>query len=92
MEEQDLFNHYISIGVIEVAGLDADGELMYKVNEVAKDLAPELWEMHLGVVDDTILDLFQKDLVEIEYDEELNANIRLSPAGLEFLKENGYEI
>ena len=92
MDEQELFEHYVSIGAVEFDGMDQDGEPMYKVNDIAKDIAPELWEMHLSVVEDTVLDLFKKELIEIEYDEELNANIRLSPEGLEFLRENGYEI
>lgn len=92
MKEQELFEHYISIGVIELSGVNEDGEPMYRLNEAAKDLAPELWEMHLSMVDETILELFQKDLVEIEYDEELNANIRLSPLGIELLKELGFNI
>jgi hypothetical protein len=94
MEEQasDLFDHYVAIGAVELDGVAEDGELMFKINDIAKEIAPELWEMHVAMVDETIMELYKKELVEIEYDESLNANIRITDDGIKVLRESGYDI
>lgn len=91
-EASDLFNHYVAIGAIELDGVAEDGEFMYKVNDIAKEIAPELWETHTALVDETIMELYKKDLIEIEYDEELNASVRLTDGGIKVLRESGYDI
>lgn len=88
-EEQELFNYYIEIGAISVMGIDDDGEFIYQITEKAKDIAPELWEAHLNYVDDAMMELYKKDLVEIEYDENLEPTFRLGRKGLDEAKKLG---
>jgi hypothetical protein len=94
MEEEasNLFDHYVAIGAVELDGVAEDGELMYKVNDIAKEIAPDLWEAHMGFVEETIIELYKKELIEIEYDEDLNANVRLSEGGIQVLRDSGYDI
>lgn len=90
--EIDPFEHYIAIGAIEVEGVSEDGEFLYKVSENAKDIAPELWEIHCAAVEDMVISMIKDDLVDIEYDEELNATIKVSEKGIDVLRENGYDV
>jgi voltage-gated potassium channel Kch len=88
-EEQELFDYYIEIGAISVIGVDDDGEFIYQITEEAKELAPELWEAHLNYVDDAMMQLYKKDLVEVEYDEDLQPTFKLGAKGLEAAKQLG---
>ena len=40
--------HYIEIGVVEIAGMDENGEIVFAIHESAEELAPELWEAHIS--------------------------------------------
>ena len=81
--------YYIEIGAVSLEGMDESGELIYSISENAKELAPELWESHIEYVDKSIMELYEAGLVEIEYDENLNATIHISPEGQKLAKEKG---
>ena len=80
---------YIEIGAVDIAGVDAEGEILFAITEKAKYLAPELWDAHQKHVDEMIMELYQKDFIEIEYDENLEASIKFSEEGLRLAKEFG---
>jgi hypothetical protein len=88
-EEQELFDYYIEIGAISVIGVDDDGEFIYQITEEAKELAPELWEAHLNYVDAAMMELYKKDLVEVEYNEDLEPTFKLGKTGLEEARKLG---
>lgn len=81
--------HYLEIGAVEIAGVAEDGELIFAISEDAKEIAPELWESHMNYVDKTLMELYEKDLIRIEYDENLEATIALSEEGMKIAKEKG---
>ena len=81
--------YYISIGAVELEGIDENGEVIYSITELAKSLAPELWQAHEEYVDKTLLDMYQDGLLAVEYDENLEAIIKLSPEGYEVAKGYG---
>jgi len=81
--------HYIEIGAITLEGMDENGELIFAIHEKAKEVAPELWEAHINYVDESLLKLYEKGLMEVEYDENLEATLHLSPEGQKFAKEMG---
>lgn len=89
MNEDDRLDYYIEIGAVEISGIDKDGEFIFKVTEKAKDIAPELWEAHQEHVDEVLLNLFEKGLLNISYNEDLQAEIELTPEGKEIAKEYG---
>lgn len=88
-EDNEKLAHYLEIGVVELAGMDENGELIYAIHETAKELAPELWEAHMEYVDRELIDLYQKGYVKVDYDENLEATISLSPEGVEIAKQKG---
>jgi hypothetical protein len=89
MDNDEKLEYYIEIGAVEVAGIQEDGQFLYEITEKAKDIAPELWESHLEYIDNTILDLYEKGLVEIEYNEDLEASISVSEEAKVILRAYG---
>jgi hypothetical protein len=89
MDPDETLDHYIEIGVVEVAGIDEEGEFIFKVTEKAKELAPELWDAHTEHVDEVLLDLFEQGLLKVSYNEDLEAEIELSAEGKEVAKQYG---
>jgi hypothetical protein len=81
--------YYIEIGAIDPVGLDKDGEVIFQVTEKAKDLIPEIWEAHTQYVDEILIDLFEKDLISVEYNENLEANISLTDEARKIIQEKG---
>jgi len=87
--DDERLEYYLSIGVVELEGVDENGEIIFSINESAKELAPELWESHEQHIDKALLDLYNKDLLSVEYDENLEATFVLSPEGKTLAKEYG---
>ena len=86
--EEDL-EYYLEIGAITIEGVDEHGEFIFAIHEKSKDIAPELWAAHMKYVDDSLIELYEQGLVEIEYDENLEATLHLSPEGHRIAKEMG---
>ena len=81
--------YYLEIGAIELAGMDENGEMIFAINENAKEIAPELWEAHTNYVDRNLVELYEEGYIQVEYDENLEAMISLSEEGLQIAKERG---
>ena len=81
--------HYLEIGAIELEGMDENGEMIFSITEKAKDLAPELWEAHIEHIDESLIALYEMDLIEVEYDDNLEAIIKIKPEGYEMAKDMG---
>jgi hypothetical protein len=93
-EEEDQYDadrlaYYMEIGAVTLEGMDENGELIYAISEDAETLAPELWQSHTEYVNRSLMELYEDGLVEIEYDENLEATIHLSPEGRKIAKEKG---
>lgn len=88
-EFEDKLGYYLSIGVVELVGMDENGEVVYEITELAETEAPELWEAHREYVDHALLDLYNRGLISIEYNEDLEAMINMTPEGYEAAKELG---
>ena len=89
--DDDMLAYYLEIGVVNLEGMDKNWEMIYSINqELARDLAPELWQSHVDYVDKSLIELYEAGLVEIEYDEDLQAILHLSPEGQKVVVETGY--
>jgi hypothetical protein len=88
-KDEDLFNYYMEIGAIEFAGVDKDGEIIFSITEGAEDTAPELYKAHADFVDNALIDLYNKDLISIEYNENLEATITLTEQAKKIITEKG---
>ncbi len=91
-EERDYemdVEYYLEIGAISIEGMDEKGEIIFAIHEKAKEVAPELWEAHIKYVDESLLKLYQEGLMQVEYNEDLEAMLHLSPEGQKVAKEMG---
>ena len=93
LEDKDgdeVLAYYLEIGVVNLEGMDENGELIYSIDqEMAKEYAPELWQSHIEYVDKSLINLYEAGFAQIEYDEDLQATIHLSPEGQKLAKEMG---
>lgn len=89
MDYDSKLDHYIEIGAISIEGVDPNGELILSVTDKAKELAPDLWQAHIEYVDKQLIDLYEKGLIEVEYNENLEATFKLSPTAVEDIKDKG---
>jgi membrane protease subunit (stomatin/prohibitin family) len=89
MDSEDRMEYYISIGAIELAGMDEDGEFIFNITDRAKKLAPELWQAHQEHVDESLIELYNKGLISVTYNEDLEAVIEMSDEGKKLAKEFG---
>jgi DNA-binding PadR family transcriptional regulator len=80
---------YIQNGAIEVSGIDDSGEFIFQITEKAKEVAPDLWEAHEEHLNKTFLELFDRGLVNISYNEDLEATFELTEEGKKVAKEYG---
>jgi hypothetical protein len=80
---------YLQMGVIEVVGIEEDGEFIFKITDLAKEIAPELWEVHVEEVDKIFMELFDMGLVNITYNENLEAEFELTEEGKSVAKQYG---
>lgn len=85
----DKLAYYIEIGAVELAGVDDTGEFIYKITEKAIEVAPELWDAHEEYVDKSLMDLYEKGLVNVSYDENLEATLELTEEGKQIAKQMG---
>ena len=88
-QDADRLAYYLEIGAVSLEGMDENGEMIFSISETAKDLAPELWQSHLEYVDKSIMELYEAGLVEVEYDENLEATFHISPEGQKLAREKG---
>jgi hypothetical protein len=89
MDEDEKLAFYLEIGAIEVMGIEDDGEFIFKITDAAKELAPELWEAHEDHVNSTLIELYEKGLINVSYDESLEAIIEITPEGMDIIKASG---
>lgn len=80
-EYEEKLDYYMQIGVIELVGVDVDGEIIYRLTDKAETEAPELWQAQLDYIDDALIDLYQQGLMSIEYNEDLDAIINFTEEG-----------
>ena len=87
--DSEMLDYYIEIGAIEIAGIAEDGEFIFAITELAKELVPDLWEAHQEHVDNSLLELYEMGLVNVTYDENLNPTFELTEEGKKVSKQFG---
>ena len=88
-EFQKDLEYYMEIGAIEISGMDMYGEVIYKLTDEAETLVPELWQAHKDYIDETLIALYEKDLISVEYDENLEATITLTEEAKKLARDSG---
>jgi hypothetical protein len=73
-------------------GMDESGEAVFKFDlERLKVVMPELYDEIMQDIDADLMALYEQGLVEIEYDDNLNAEFRATKKGIEWMEQQGIE-
>ena len=92
-EHQEIMEYLISEGAAILEGIDEDGEAIYRFDmDILEEVMPELHAVMQEDMDQVLVDLFQKGLIEVSYDEELNAIMSISEQGKVALAEAGFDL
>lgn len=90
-DNEELMEFLREAGAVEVDGIDDDGEFIYSFNmPVLKEVFPPLFEAIAQDIDNSLIELYKKDLIQVSYDEELNAEFKLSDEAKEILTNMGF--
>jgi DNA-binding PadR family transcriptional regulator len=89
VDDDDKLAHYIEIGAVELAGMDESGEFIFQITEKAREIAPELWEAHEEHINNSLMRLYKEGLINVTYNEDLEAVIEMSPEGHRVARELG---
>lgn len=73
---------YIADGVLEPI-VEEDGEIVYHLGPDAKEKAPEFYQAFLEDIDEALIGLWQKGLIEIEYNNNLEVGFNVTELGKE---------
>jgi len=86
-------DYLIEEGAAMLDGIDEDGDPVYKFDmEVLEEVMPELHQVMMDDMDKVLLDLFEKGLVEVSYDENLNALMSITSEGREAMIDAGFDM
>jgi hypothetical protein len=89
MNDDDKLAMYLEMGAVELSGMDEHGEFIFQITEKAKDIAPELWAAHQEHVDRSLIEMYEAGLINISYNDNLEAIIEISEEGHKMAKELG---
>lgn len=69
--------YLLSVGALQER-INEKGEIIYNQNpEILKQISPLLYEHFMKEVDEALIELYKNGLVEVEYDENLQAKFTL---------------
>lgn len=92
-EHQEVMEYLIAEGAAFLDGIDEDGEAIYGFNmDILEEVSPELYQVLIDDMDQELIKLYEKGLIEVSYDEELNAHMTISEEGKKALMEAGFDL
>ena len=92
-EHREIMEYLVSEGAAELDGIDDEGDPIYRFDmEILEEVMPDLHQVMVDDMDQLLVNLYQKGLIEISYDEDLNALMTVSKEGKIALMEAGFEL
>ena len=92
-EHMQIMEYLVAEGAAFLEGLDEDGEAIYMFDmDVLEEVMPELHAVMQEDMDQVLVDLYQKGLIDVSYDEDLNAIMAISEEGKRSLIEAGFNL
>lgn len=80
-------------GALEWVGMDDNGERILSFNlDRLQEVSPEIYESFMDDMNDHLQNLYEAGLVEVSYDEDLKPRFKISEAGRELMREQGFEM
>ena len=92
-EHMEIMEYLIAEGAAILDGMDEDGEPIYMFDmDLLEDIMPGLHQALTNDIDNLLIDLYKKELIEVSYDEDLNAQITISEEGKLALEKAGFDM
>jgi len=92
-EHKEIMEYLLSEGAAILEGIDEDGEPVYMFDmEILEEVMPELHAVMQEDMDQVLVDLYQKGLIDVSYDEDLNAMMTISKEGKDVLLKMGFDL
>ena len=90
-KDDEIIGWLESEGAVVWEGVADDGEAIFKFDlERLKLVMPAMYDEIMSDIDNDLMELYKEGLVEVEYDEDLNALFRPTEKGAEWAKKNGF--
>jgi len=90
---REIMEYLISEGAAILEGIDEEGEPIYMFDmDTLEEVMPELHAVMQEDMDQVLVDLYQKGLIDVSYDEDLNAIMSISEEGKIALTEAGFDL
>jgi hypothetical protein len=87
-EFDNYFEELIELGaVIDTGALDLQGNPIYKFDlKVLQEVRPDMYEVMIDELDKDLIELYRKGLIDIDYDDNLQATFQINEAGKHYMK------
>ena len=87
-EFEDYMTELIDQGAIyETGQFDTNGQPIYKFNlSIIKEVRPDMYAIMMEELDEDLTLLYQKGLVDIDYNENLEVTFKINDAGKHYMK------
>jgi len=90
--DDDFFQYLLEKGAMEPYGINEAGEPLYKFNiEVLQEVMPEAAEVLKEEIDNDLMHLYEMGLVDISYNENLEATFSISEKGKRYVETGEIE-
>ena len=91
MDNNEYIEYLISQNALRYGSPLPNGERSLEMNaDVLKVVAPELYKIWMEDLENTLMDLYQHGLVDVDYDEDLNATFKISDEAISEFEKNGF--
>jgi len=91
MDHDEFISKLEKEGIVSWEGIADDGDRILSFDLDKLELHyPALYEVIKEDIDNSIMDLYLKGLVELEYNENLEPSFRISPEGIKMMEELGF--
>lgn len=87
MTDDEYIGYLVERGALIVSGMENDLVVYNMVPDVMKEVDPELYKVMISEVNEALLGLYEAGLVNVEYDENLNALFTVTEEGARLAEE-----
>lgn len=86
---QELIDTLILEGALVISGVDNNGEIVYQFTDKLKELAPELYDSFMAMIQQSVMDLWEKGFLNMDVTQE---NPLVSPTEKALDQSNWHEL
>lgn len=91
-EVMEFLRHLENEGILEWVGMDGQERTFIFRFDIMQVKMPELYLHLVQELDDELMNLYRLGLIDLEYDENLNAGFRINENGRKYLEDCGIPI